>query len=98
MVQPHHRRRSHVGGAAGGLRDGSALARSTDGGLTWSTPERINRDPSVTAFEPSVAVRSDGTIGVTYFDFRSNTPDIATLPTDYWIARSTDGVTWRESR
>ena len=43
-------------------------------------------------------MRSDGTIGVTYFDFRSNTPDIATLPTDYWIARSTDGVTWRESQ
>jgi hypothetical protein len=46
-----------------------------------------------------VAVRSDGTIGVTYYDFRSNTSDRATLPTDYWLARSTDGgATWRESR
>jgi hypothetical protein len=83
---------------SGGARDGVALARSTDGGLTWSAPARINREPSVAAFEPSVAVRADGTIGVAYFDFRSNTADPATLPTDYWIARSTDGVNWRESR
>jgi hypothetical protein len=83
---------------SGGVRDGIALSRSTDGGLTWSTPARINRDPSVPAFEPAVAVRSDGTIGVTYYDFRSNTADPATLPTDYWIVRSSDGVSWRESR
>ncbi len=83
---------------SGGARDGIALSRSTDGGLTWSTPARINRDPSVAAFLPAVTVRGDGTIGVTYFDFRSNTASPATLPTDYWIARSSDGVTWRESR
>jgi hypothetical protein len=29
---------------------------------------------------------------------RSNTADPATLPTDYWLARSRDGLTWRESR
>ena len=81
-----------------GVRDGIALSRSTDGGLTWSVPARVNRDPSVPAFEPAVAIRGDGTIGVTYYDFRSNTPDPATLPTDYWIARSTDAVSWRESR
>jgi hypothetical protein len=53
----------------------------------------------VPAFVPSAAVRADGTIGVTYYDFRSNTSDRATLLTDYWLARSTDGgATWRESR
>ena len=84
---------------SGGQRDGIALSRSTDGGFTWSTAARVNRDPTVQAFVPSVAVRSDGTIGVTYYDFRSNTSDRATLPTDYWLARSTDGgATWRESR
>ena len=84
---------------SGGQRDGIALSRSTDGGFTWSTAVRVNRDPTVPAFVPSVAVLSDGTIGVTYYDFRSNTSDRAALPTDYWLARSTDGgATWRESR
>ncbi len=81
-----------------GLRDGIAFSRSNDGGLTWSNAARINRDPSVQAFEPSVAIRADGTFGVAYFDMRSNTSDPADLPVDYWIARSTDGITWRESR
>ena len=92
--------RRHVAGCAllGGARDAIALSRSTDGGLTWSTPARINADPTVAAFEPSVTVRHDGTIGVAYYDFRSNTTDRTTLPTDYWIARSSDGITWRESR
>ncbi len=83
---------------SGGVRDGIALSRSIDGGLTWSVPVQVNRDPTVAAFEPAVTIRSDGTIGVTYFDFRSNTADVATLYTDYWLARSSDGVTWRESR
>jgi len=84
---------------SGGQRDGIALSRSTDGGLSWSIPARVNRDPDVPAFVPSVAVRADGTIGVSYYDFRSNTGDRATLPTDYWLARSTDGgATWQESR
>jgi len=84
---------------SGGQRDGIALSRSTDGGLTWSTAARVNRDPTVQAFVPSVAVRADGTMGVTYYDLRSNTSHPATLPTDYWLARSTDGgATWRESR
>ncbi len=83
---------------SGGARDGIALSRSTDGGLSWSAPVQINRDASVPAFLPSVTIRGDGTIGVAYFDFRSNTADRATLPTDGWITRSSDGVTWREGR
>lgn len=79
-------------------RSGIALSRSTDGGLTWSEPVQVNHDPQVTAFTPSVHVRFDGTVGVSYYDFRSNTPDPANLPTDYWLARSRDGQAWRESR
>ncbi len=30
---------------SGGVRDGIALSRSIDGGLTWSAPVRVNRDP-----------------------------------------------------
>ena len=84
--------------AGGGQRDGILLSRSRDGGTTWSTPSRVNADPSVQAFTPTINVRADGTIGISYFDLRSNTPDPATLPTDYWLARSSDGVTWQESR
>jgi hypothetical protein len=81
-----------------GVVDGIALSQSIDGGVTWSAPVQVNRDPAVAAFTPSVHVRNDGTIGVTYYDFRSNTADDKTLPTDYWLARSRDGLTWRESR
>jgi BNR repeat-like domain len=83
---------------SGGAYDGIALSQSSDGGLTWSAPVQVNRDPTTPAFTPSVHVRFDGTVGVTYYDFRSNTADPATLPTDYWLARSRDGLTWRESR
>jgi len=83
---------------SGGVRDAIALSRSFDGGLTWSTPTRVNRDPIVPAFIPTVAIGDDGTIGVSYYDFRSNTLDAGELATDYWLARSTDGITWRESR
>ena len=82
---------------SGGARDGVAFSRSGDGGLTWTTPVQLNRDPSVPAFLPAVHVRNDGTIGVTYFDFRSNTGDPSLL-TDYWLTQSSDGVTWRETR
>ncbi len=82
---------------SGGIRDAIAVTRSNDGGLTWSTPVRVNGDPAAEAFEPSVHVRNDGTISVTYFDFRNNTTDAGTLPTILWLARSTDGTSWHES-
>jgi hypothetical protein len=81
-----------------GLRDAIALSRSVDGGLTWSIATRINREPGVPAFIPAATIRTDGTFGVSYYDFRSNTAAPTTLLTDYWLARSIDGVTWTESR
>jgi hypothetical protein len=83
---------------SGGLLDGIVLSESTDGGATWSAPVQINHDPLVVAFTPSVRVREDGTVGVSYYDLRHNTPDPATLLTDLWLTRSRDGLTWRESR
>ena len=83
---------------SGGNHDGIALAYSGDGGLTWSAPLEINGAPDVAAFSPSVHVRADGEIGVTYYDFRSDTSAAATLYTDYWLARSSDGVHWHETQ
>ncbi|MEO7324414.1 MAG: sialidase family protein [Dokdonella sp.] len=81
-----------------GARDGIVLSRSTDGGLTWSAPTRVNASTTVSAFSPKANVRADGTMGVSYYDFRPNTTDRATLLTDYWLARSVDAVTWHESQ
>ena len=79
-------------------RDAISISRSADGGLTWSTPVRVNGDPGVQAFIPQVHVLADGTIGVTYYDLRSNTSSPSSLLTDFWLARSTDGVTWTDTR
>jgi hypothetical protein len=81
-----------------------AFAMSTDGGLTWSVPIRINQTPdtipvgSRNAFLPSIAVARDGTVAVTSFDFRNDTP-AAGLSTDHWIihAHPRDGLTHLES-
>ncbi|MGH8280361.1 MAG: sialidase family protein, partial [Gammaproteobacteria bacterium] len=79
-----------------GQHDGIALSQSNDGGQTWSAPVEINSVPSVEAFTPSVAILADGTIGVSYFDFRNNDSDPGQLITDYWFTSSTDGVHWSE--
>jgi hypothetical protein len=70
-----------------------ALSESTDGGLTWSTPVKVNQTPSNIpnadrpAFTASVAVAANGEVAVAYYDFRNNTigTGLPTL-TDYWIA------------
>ena len=75
-----------------GSQSDIALSKSTDGGHNWSTPVRINKTPNgAPAFTPNVAVAADGTIGVTYYDFRNDTPAPGTLPTDYWLVHSHDG-------
>jgi hypothetical protein len=63
---------------------GIAFSQSLDGGRTWSPAIQINQVPATQAFTPSVAVAADGTVGVTYYDFRNNTPAPG-LPTDYWF-------------
>jgi hypothetical protein len=83
---------------SGGLRDGIAFSRSLDGGFTWSAPAAINGAPGVPAFIPSVSYRSDGTVGVTYYDFRGGAATASSLPTDYWLTRSGDGIVWREAQ
>ena len=76
----------------GGHFDEVALSTSTDGGATWSTPIRVNTPTGKAAFTPTVKVSSDGTVGVTYYDFRTlQAGNTTTLPTDYWFTTSTNG-------
>jgi hypothetical protein len=68
------------------------FSMSSDGGFTWSSPIRINQTPANIpplnrqAMYPIVAVNPNGTIGVTYYDFRFNTPAQG-VPTDYWLVQ-----------
>jgi hypothetical protein len=73
-----------------GQYDSIAFSMSANGGLTWSRPIKINQTPDnippgdQQAFTPSVAVAADGTVAVTYYDFRNNAGGPG-LPTDYWM-------------
>jgi hypothetical protein len=79
-----------------------ALSRSTDGGRTWSTPIKVNQTPPLgnlndQAFTPSVHVAADGTVGVSYYDFRFNTAGGGTS-TDHFLvhchAACTNAASW----
>jgi hypothetical protein len=77
-----------------------AYARSADDGKTWSSPVRVDRTPTGSAAVPAIAVSPGGAVAVTYYDFRNNTPDPATLPTDVWAVTCAKDCTqsgaWRE--
>jgi hypothetical protein len=70
--------------------DQIVLAKSTDGGLTWSDPQRVSANKNVQAFTGSVQVNARGDVGVSYYDFTADTPGGA-LWTDYWFTASRDG-------
>ena len=73
-----------------------AFSRTTDGGLTWSAPIRINDDQmgnGVDQWNPGIGVSAEGVIGVTWYDRRYDPSH------PYWYdsaySQSTDGgVTW----
>jgi hypothetical protein len=70
--------------------DEVAFTMSSDGGVSWSTPIRVNQTPRSTdvgndqAWVQAVHVAADGTIAASYYDFRNNTP-AAGVPTDHWL-------------
>lgn len=81
-----------------GAYDAIAISRSLDGGANWMAPRRVSAPAGVAAFNPAVHVRHDGTVGVSYYDFRSD-GIAATLLTDTWLAHSSDGgATWADTR
>jgi hypothetical protein len=79
-----------------------ALSRSLDGGRTWSTPIKVNQTPlsglNDQAYTPSVHVADDGTVGVSYYDFRSNAAGGGRTDTDHWLVHChsacNDAASW----
>jgi hypothetical protein len=82
---------------SGGQHDGIALSRSTDGGLSWSSPVAANGNPAVPAFTPTLQVRDDGLLAVMYLDLRPNTAATNTLLAAAWLATTRDGTTFAET-
>jgi hypothetical protein len=70
--------------------DQIAFSMSTDGGDTWSEPIKVSRTPpsadtaNEQAWVPAVHAAANGTLAVTYYDFRFNTPAPG-VPTDHWM-------------
>jgi hypothetical protein len=65
------------------------IARSTDGGATWSTPKRVNDDVTTRQqfFTWMTIDQSTGNLYVVFYDRRGTTGNA----TDVYMARSTDG-------
>jgi hypothetical protein len=62
-----------------------------NGGLTWSSPARLNNDPENNAIDhwgPALCVNSDGVLNIMYY---SNQNDPNNLLTDVYVAASYDG-------
>ncbi len=80
-----------------GARSGRVLvSSSTNGGKSWRRPRTLARLYAQTLL-PAVAVADDGTVGITWYDFRNDKPGDNALTTDYWFAYSRDGgQRWHE--
>lgn len=66
---------------------GLIIQRSTDGGITWSSPIPVNPcSLAAQAFLPSVAVLDNGVVAVLFYDTRFFKPGDASLWTDVWIS------------
>lgn len=69
------------------------FARSTDGGVTWSLPIRINDDAGTSAYQwfGTMSVAPNGRIDVVWLDTRNSPGDISAL---YYSASKDGGVSW----
>ena len=82
---------------------GIFIARSTDGGDTWSMPVRANPgnlDDTVQTFLPIVAVNDDGMVGVLFYDFRNDVANGADGPlsADVYLTLFDAELTFAEER
>jgi hypothetical protein len=75
------------------------LARSADGGRSWSEPVALTGNLEAPAFVPGVAVNDRGEVAVSYYSFVAGQPPARALLAQYWITVSRDrGETWLPAR
>jgi len=77
------------------------LSKSTDGGLSWTDPVKVSRNPAgIDAHTPSVHVNADGDVAVSYYDYRNDDANAGNgVETDFWFQVSSDGgTTWTQTR
>jgi hypothetical protein len=82
-------------------RTGRVLYSQSINGGPWSPPTVISKTPAgVDAFVPTIAVNASHVIGVSYYDFRNNTPG-GSADTDVWLVRCSSACTtssnWTET-
>jgi hypothetical protein len=73
------------GALSSGHFDESLLISSGNGGRTWTSPTVVSTRYGGPAFLPTIAVNSDGLVGLTWYDFRHDNPATPTLTTDVWF-------------
>jgi len=73
------------------------FARSTDGGLTWSFPVRVNDDPGSSAYQwfGTMSVAPDGRIDVIWLDTRDNPGSVNSAL--YYSYSLDEGLTWTQN-
>lgn len=80
---------------------GLFIARSSDGGSTWSAPVRVNQgapNAGIQAFLPAVAVNDAGTVGVLFYDFRYDVLGDDPLSTDVHLSLFNADLTFIDER
>lgn len=76
----------------GNAYDGIAISSSHDSGKHWSRPAAVDPAGGARAFNPAIAVNSQGVVGVTYYTVSRWDPADPTWPASYWFVSSRDGV------
>ncbi len=77
--------------------DQIVLSRSTDGGQTWSAPQRVSDGSGAAAnFTPAVAVTPEGWVGISYYSLRNSLSNV--LVDEYLTVSKTGGQTFAKSQ
>ncbi len=73
------------------------FVRSTDGGVNWSSPVKINDDPGTSAYQwfGTMSVAPNGRIDVVWLDTRDNS--VSNISALYYANSMDGGLTWSQN-